>query len=231
MPTFCLNVVRRLTADEVVAAYGAGPGRLRQLSLAEADSRYPMAQGGTLLRVGRLGDWTFCFEAREAEGFKPGVLARLSERSAVVSLFYADGMTVLERLEEGRLVERFEPGQRSPAQGSGPHTLHEDVRAELRNSTTPSTTEAALRVIARHIGAEIPWATLAGPLATVVLDQAEREPLAPAPHFAAPAADGPAPGLGRSLGGLDLPIDPLQISRRPGRSALPLAGERTGPCR
>ncbi|WP_406096346.1 DUF6461 domain-containing protein [Kitasatospora purpeofusca] len=207
VPTFCLNVVRGLAADEVVAAYGADPGRLRQLSLAEADSRYPMAKGGALLRVGRLGEWTFCFEAREAEGFKPGVLARLSERSEVVSLFYADGMTVVERLEEGRLVERFEPGQRSPVQGSEPHTLQEGVRAELRNSTAPSTTEAALRVIARHIGAEIPWATLAGPLATVVLGEAEREPLAP--HFAAPAADGPAPGLGRSLGGLDLPIGPL----------------------
>ncbi|MFJ9447361.1 hypothetical protein ACIRRH_36760 [Kitasatospora sp. NPDC101235] len=81
---------------EVFAAYGADPERARMLPGAEADTLYPMAAGGVLLRAGQLDGWTFCFEDREAEGVKPGVLARLCEHSEVVHLFYAVGMTVVD---------------------------------------------------------------------------------------------------------------------------------------
>ncbi|MDH6711093.1 hypothetical protein P3T27_007845 [Kitasatospora sp. MAA19] len=201
MPTFCLNLVRGLSVGEVVAAYGADAERARLLSAAEAGTLYPMA-AGALLRVGQLGGWTFCFEDREAEGAKPGVLARLCEHSEVVRLFYAVGMTVVERLGNGRQLECFEPGQHHPPQGSGPYELYDAVRAELPNPQASSMTGAALRAVARYAGIEILWETLTGPLQTAYMPDARRESLAltpPPPGCSAPLAD-----LGQFIGTLDV---------------------------
>ncbi|MFB7618306.1 DUF6461 domain-containing protein [Kitasatospora sp. NPDC056181] len=201
VPVFCLNLVRGLSVGEVVAAYGADPERMRVLSAAEAGRLYPMAAGGALLRVGQLGGWTFCFEDREAEGLKPGVLARLCEHSEVVHLFYAVGMTVVERLENGRQLECFEPGQHHPPRGSGPHDLYDAVRAGLHNPHESSTTGASLQALARYAGIEIPGETLTGPLRTAYLPDGQREPLAVPPS--PPGNSAPLADLGRYLGTLD----------------------------
>ncbi|MFE7527288.1 DUF6461 domain-containing protein [Kitasatospora sp. NPDC057542] len=203
LSTFCLNLVRVLSVGEMFAAYGADPERARMLPGAEADALYPMAAGGALLRVGQLDGWTFCFEDREAEGLKPGVLARLCEHSEVVHLFHAAGMTVVERLENGRRLESFEPDRHQPPKGSGPHELHNAVRAELRNPQASSTTVSALKAVARYAGTEVRWETLTGPLQTSYLPDAQRESLAstpPTPGGSAPLAD-----LGQYLGTLDVP--------------------------
>ncbi|MFJ4674073.1 DUF6461 domain-containing protein [Kitasatospora purpeofusca] len=200
-PTFCLNLVRGLSVGDVFAAYGADPERARTLSGLEADTLYPMAQPGALLRAGRLDGWTFCFEDREAEGVEPGVLARLSEHSEVVHLFHAVGMTVVERLENGRRLESFEPGQVRPPRGTGPHTLHRALDAELRNQQAPFSTGSALRAVARHLGSEIHWERLAGPLRTVYLPDARREPGPTVP----PTCGASHPDLGHCLGTLEAP--------------------------
>ncbi|KOV29694.1 hypothetical protein ADK60_17460 [Streptomyces sp. XY431] len=200
-PTFCLNLVRGLSVGEVFAAYGADPQHVRTLSGPEADMLYPMAHPGALLRAGQFDGWTFCFEDREAEGPKPGVLARLSEHSEVVHLFYAVGMTVVERLENGQRLESFEPGQVRPPRGAGPHTLHRAVDAELQSPQASAGTGAALRAVARHVGSEIHWEGLVGPLQTVYLPGARREPGPTSP----PTCGTPHPDLGHYLGTLGAP--------------------------
>ncbi|MCP9213386.1 DUF6461 domain-containing protein [Streptomyces sp. NEAU-Y11] len=201
-PTFCITFTRGATPQDVIAAYGADPTQATVLTPAQAIEAFPAGTAGTVLRVGALGRWSFCYENREPEGFKPAVLHRLSHATETIQVFKGgDGMNGIERLQAGHTTERFEPGM-ATAHGDGPHLLFD--QAQRLTAAQPPHTPAlhtALRAVGQYIGADLHTATLNGPLLTAFVADGHRSPRTP---VSAPGQR-PARSLGRNLGPVELP--------------------------
>lgn len=134
-----------------------------------ADS-YQAGTGESVLRVGSLGDWSFCYEEWGILGGMPGPLSGLSQRTETFSVA-TDGasMDIFEHWRDGRCTEVFEPD--NPDTRLPPPHSWQDVLRERREATGDSEPAlvAAVRVIGDHMGAVLDDATLDGPLPTVLL--------------------------------------------------------------
>ncbi|NKQ25738.1 DUF6461 domain-containing protein [Streptomyces galbus] len=109
----CVTFTRGVDPEEVFARYGADPRQARPLDadgasqLLADDSRDGAV---SLLRAGRLGDWTFCVEEDGAVGSWTEVLAHLSRGTETYSVLSTDGLEVFQYWRDGECVENFEPG-------------------------------------------------------------------------------------------------------------------------
>ncbi|MFI6850478.1 DUF6461 domain-containing protein [Kitasatospora sp. NBC_00085] len=194
----CLTFARHRGPAHVLDAYGAAAEPVRELTLQQARTTLPIAEGGVVLRTGVLGDgeWAFCHESGEPEGFKEAVLSRLSAGTEAVQLYSVNGMTTLERYRGGVRIESFEAGFPSTLRSGPDHPLWDAVQVLPDRSTA---TQAAEGVQA-YLGVRIDGDVLEGPLPTAYLPPERRAPLS----SRAPAApeDASSQGLGRLLPGL-----------------------------
>jgi hypothetical protein len=167
---------------------------------AEAIDRFGAA--GSPLRVGRLADWTFCFEELGTEGIKDQVLARLSAGTETLSLFAASGKSWFQHYRDGRRVELFEPGLDYTTAGSESHHFWDATQqlSDRIGAADGPLFVATLDAIADHVGQTLDEDTLRGLLLTVASPQAV--PLKPSPAPCVPLgpmvgtlAPGPLPGL------------------------------------
>jgi hypothetical protein len=176
---FCITFSRSRAPREILSSYRADARRAQLLTRPEALSLYVPGMGGTLLRAGTLGTWGFCFEELGIEGSKPGVLRRLSSGTETISLCYtADGTSIVKHLNDGRLIEKFEPGSPHTAWAEGPLRLARHTQ-ELINEMAGRVNrkEAALHVTGQYVGHYLDRSTLEGKLLTAFLLDADCEPL------------------------------------------------------
>lgn len=200
IPGFCITFTRDRTPEAVLAAYGADVSQASVLIMEDTADAFPLSVGGTLLRAGMLGTWTFCYENLEPEGFKEGVRSRLSAGTETLELFAGgNGLVTFTYLRDQRKIEFFEPGSPHTVRGDGPHRFSHPVQEVLDAATAPVTpAHAALQVIGQYIGAGLDGATLEGPLLTAFLADTDREMLPPTPGHPLPAElrASLGPGLG-----------------------------------
>ncbi|MET8507479.1 DUF6461 domain-containing protein [Streptomyces sp. NPDC004787] len=116
----CVTFTRGLGPDEVFSRYGADPARSRPL---DADAASGLSTGGSsagavsLLRAGRLGEWTFCVEDDGVIGSWPEPLAALSRGTETYSVLSTEGLAVFQHWRDGTCLENVEPGLDHPRPG------------------------------------------------------------------------------------------------------------------
>ncbi|MFI2376656.1 DUF6461 domain-containing protein [Streptomyces sp. NPDC018964] len=201
---FCLTFCRNRSPEEVLARYGADADSARPLPAKSAPSALLR---GTTLRVGLLGEWSFCVEFENYIGCTKTIMRDLSAGTEALLLFQTEkGLTVFSYVVDGRVVEKFEPGCPPSARGRSAHAFAR--RTEALISTGTSRTTACLEVMAQHTGHELTTDILHGPLLTAVIDEVDQAALAhPDPPLLYPddvPPSSPRP-LGRPLGHL-LPV-------------------------
>ena len=82
---FCLTFVRGSTEREVLKAFGAGPGDQNDPN---GQNDQNEARDRPTVMVGRSGEWVFALEENiPAQGIRPEVLRRVSERTEAVALY------------------------------------------------------------------------------------------------------------------------------------------------
>ncbi|MFF8502856.1 DUF6461 domain-containing protein [Streptomyces anulatus] len=93
--------------------HGADHRQARPLDADEA-ADLPSGDSGdgavSLLRSGRLGDWTFCVEEDGVVGSWDQPLAELSRGTETYSVLSTEGLDVFQYWRDGECVENFEPG-------------------------------------------------------------------------------------------------------------------------
>ncbi len=195
---WCVTFTRNVTPADVLRRYGADPGSAQLRAHADTREFYERIMGaGTVLRVGLLGAWSFCYEDAGAAGSRPGLLSCLSQGTETLSLLKGgDGMNLLAVWRDGQREEVFEPG----AFGRRPQKDHRLWDLVQQSTTGQPRIIAAFQAIARYTGVLLDDAKIAGPLLTACLADADRIP-DPTPQPAHPSLpkDGNRP-LGRSLG-------------------------------
>ncbi|MEU5666962.1 DUF6461 domain-containing protein [Streptomyces longwoodensis] len=95
----CVTFTRGVGPEEVFVRYGADPRQARPLDAEEASQLLAddSDEGAVcLLRVGRLGDWTFCVEEDGAVGSWSEVLTQLSRGTESYSVLSTDGLEVFQ---------------------------------------------------------------------------------------------------------------------------------------
>ncbi|RKR87532.1 hypothetical protein BDK92_1811 [Micromonospora pisi] len=187
---FTVTFTLGLTAEEILACYGADPAEAELLTRQEAATTWP---GGDLLRVGPLGDWGFCFEEVGYQGSRPEVRTRLSAHTEVFSLYDMSGMCTFKHVRDGQTVESFEPGFSYSVRVDQPHTYWTRTE-QIANERGLRHSRAALEAIEEHIGARLHKGLLEGPLLTAYLTT---------PLPAVPPRPAQRKPPGRLLGSLD----------------------------
>ncbi|MFH8485278.1 DUF6461 domain-containing protein [Streptomyces longisporoflavus] len=169
--SFCLVFARTKTADNVLEVYGADPEAAVHMTLKESLAAFPYQDVEVLLRVGHLGDWTFCYEDRRLLGNTGEVRTALSWGCETISLHKGgDGTKYFERMEDCRRLELFEPRRPSDVRGEGPFVFSALVHDKL-SAAGPNTLgmSALTMVLTERLGLELDRATLDGPLLTAPL--------------------------------------------------------------
>ncbi|MBL3671504.1 hypothetical protein JL475_37625 [Streptomyces sp. M2CJ-2] len=123
----------------------------------------------SVLRVGSLGDWSFCYEEWGVLGGLPGLLSRLSCDTETFTVDSNISMDTFGYWRDGRCTEAFEPDEPGTRR-LPPHPWWDALqeRREAAGGSEPGLV-AAVRVIGDRMGAVLDDATLDGPLPTVLL--------------------------------------------------------------
>ncbi|MEV5935054.1 DUF6461 domain-containing protein [Streptomyces sp. NPDC052079] len=216
---WCVTFTRGITPEDVLARYGADAraaqfltrqqaGRLNDSSLAE----------GSVLRVGALGAWSFCFEDYGVMGAMPGPLSALSQGRETFSVLRGgDGTNGFAHWRDGQCTERFEPGF-THTKPKPPHPWWDAVqeRLDATGEEYPGLVPL-LEAVVHHTGAVLDTGTLSGPLLTLRLEDSSRTPDPPPPH---PRSSRPP---GRILGRPALPgtPPPPAVGRTPNAPITP----------
>ncbi|WP_305788707.1 DUF6461 domain-containing protein [Symbioplanes lichenis] len=162
-PGFCLTFVR--DRDPATVAERLGGGAPVVMTVEQTGDVYPPHQRGSLLRLGTVPGWTYCYEDRAPVAFLPTLLHRLSAGTEVIQVVKGgDGMNIARRLSDGRLLEQFEPGRTATA--AGPDLLLPRVERLLSDQPGTSPLLATLTAVSELIGAAVDRETLDGPLLT-----------------------------------------------------------------
>ncbi|WP_159043365.1 DUF6461 domain-containing protein [Streptomyces sp. NBRC 110028] len=178
---FCVTFTHGKTPHEVLACYGADPGRAALHTLYESADKYEETSEGTLLRTGPLGRWTFCYEDGVPEGIKTQVLHRLSQGTDTLALFKGgDGLVTFTHFHDGNRAAQFEPGRPHTIDGDDPQHFWQAIqiaRQPADNNGRPVLSiHAALHAIGQHIGADFDTSTLNGSMLTALLPDTDRVP-------------------------------------------------------
>ncbi|MFJ8748840.1 DUF6461 domain-containing protein [Streptomyces sp. NPDC102441] len=189
----CVTFTRGLSPEEVFTRYGADPGRARLLDGDAASDLLPGdAADGTvsLLRAGRLGEWTFCVEEDGSIGTWEESLAELSRDTETYSVATTDGMSIFQYWRDGECAEHFEPGMEytRPEQTAPWWDRVEAVLAAHEDEDAGTAPVVAL--VLDHLGIALDDATLDGPWPSLTLAE---DDVMTAPPGDAGAVEGPAP--------------------------------------
>lgn len=187
----CVTFTRGLDPAEVFTRYGADPARSRLLD-ADAASDLPTGQfaAGTvsLLRSGRLGEWTFCVEEDGVIGSWPEPLAVLSRGTETYSVLSTEGLAVFQHWRDGECLENFEPGLEHPQPGH-PSPWWDRVQEAL-SEHGDSGMAPVVALVLDHLGLTLDDATLAAPWPTLTLAEDDAPS---APRGDSYAGEGPVP--------------------------------------
>lgn len=211
LPLLCLTFTKRLASYEVLHRYGADPGTARVLTPGETSGLRELAlRGGTVLRAGTVGGWSFCYEDVGGAGSRPGPLGALSNGTETLSLLRGgDGMNRMAYWRDGQCLEDFEPGaaDRLPR---GERHFWDLVHSAGQTAPHRPGLLLALRAITCHTGVSLGTDTVEGPLLTAYLADEDRTP-DPAPRHRPAAPGNGTSGLGRLLGA----VQPSPPSNQP----------------
>ncbi|MFC4333005.1 DUF6461 domain-containing protein [Streptomyces andamanensis] len=189
----CVTFTRGLSPEEVFARYGADPDRARTLDQ-DAAAELPTGDrdGGTvsLLRAGRIGEWTFCVEEEGLIGSWKEPLAALSRDTETYSVATTDGIDIFQYWRDGACVENFEPGaEHTRPERTAP--WWDRVEAALAAHAGEGAGMApVVALVLGRLGITLDDDTLAGPWPTVTL--AEDDVPVP-PRGDTYAGEGPVP--------------------------------------
>lgn len=173
---WCLTLTRHITPDEVLDRYGASSRTAQLLTRRQATQLDATERvEGSVLRVGALEGWSFCFEDNGVMGRMPGPLSALSQDTETLSILRgADGMNGFAHWRDGQCAKRFEPGFTAPP---SPHPWWDAVQQRLDPSEgSIPVLIAVLEAVSHHTGAVLSADTLTGPLLTVFLEEHRRTP-------------------------------------------------------
>ncbi|MGA5147955.1 DUF6461 domain-containing protein [Streptomyces griseoincarnatus] len=166
----CVTFTRGLDPAEVFARYGADPARSRLLD-ADAASDLPTGQFAagavSLLRSGRLGDWTFCVEEDGVIGSWPELLAALSRGTETCSVLSTEGLAVFQYWRDGQCLENFEPDLEQPL-SEHPHPRWDRVQKALAGSRGSGMVPVVALVL-DHLGLTLDDATFSAPWPTLTV--------------------------------------------------------------
>ncbi|MGW0825549.1 DUF6461 domain-containing protein [Streptomyces sp. NPDC002845] len=208
------NLVRDRSPDDVLWCYDADPAQARTMTRQESDAAFGLPDEGTVLRVGRAGAWSFCFENWLPVGFDPGLLERLSAGTDTIHYFRnPKGGRFVKHLRDGRNVESFELGMLPAPSEEAPLGLHRAIErraGETGEGPDPASRHRALwEVLSELVGVRLDTALVNGPLPTVLrrsgpLGPDTQGPSAHGRGLASPPPVGRAGrrGLGKPIGRL-----------------------------
>ncbi|MEU9281457.1 DUF6461 domain-containing protein [Streptomyces sp. NPDC048342] len=201
----CLTFTHGVAPETVLRRYGADPSQVSSISFPQAHELLQPGSDCSLLRVGSLGEWTFCCETLGVQGVMPAVLAALSQHTQTVAFNHgANALHTLEHWVDGQPRERFEAGQKSSLQAADDHPFWDAAeRHHADHGNRPAALDA-LEAVADYVGGHLTADVVHGPLLTTLLPWT----LPPLPSPAAPLpfvhATEPRP-LGPRLGTLRPP--------------------------
>ncbi|MFJ8188111.1 DUF6461 domain-containing protein [Streptomyces sp. NPDC096105] len=201
---WCVTITYGITPEEVLARYGADARTARLLTRQQAAQLAgDDLPEGSVLRAGRTGDWSFCFEDYGVMGCMSGPLSALSRGTETFSVLRGgDGMNGFAYWRDGQCTERFEPGA-TGTKPRPPHPWWDAVQGRLDASSEefPGLVPV-LEATARHTRAVLDTGILDGPLLTLRLDDSDLTPAPQTPQQAprppkgvrgVPARPGPPP--------------------------------------
>ncbi|WP_353961686.1 DUF6461 domain-containing protein [[Kitasatospora] papulosa] len=208
IPSFCLTYTRDVSSDELMQRLGASSADAAPLTLAEADSLVDYESEGTLLRVGMLGNWAFCFETWGILGAGGYGLSRMSAGTETLSyLSGGNGVDLVQNWVNSEPVEIFEPMAIGSLRARDEHPLWDDAqryRSELGDpNLTPIAGISALKAIHDRVGVAITLELIRHqPLPSIWLPESPAMRLE-VPHLLPQVVrQGPSRGPGRYLGTL-----------------------------
>ncbi|MFJ4707685.1 DUF6461 domain-containing protein [Streptomyces anulatus] len=189
----CVTFTRGLGPDEVFARYGADHRQARPLDADEA-ADLPSGDSGdgavSLLRSGRLGDWTFCVEEDGVVGSWDQPLAELSRGTETYSVLSTEGLDVFQYWRDGECVENVEPGmEHTRPERTG--SWWDRVEAALSAHEGEDAGMApVVTLVLDHLGIALDDAALAGPWPSLTLAEDDAPS---APRGDTYAGEGPVP--------------------------------------
>ncbi|AEW93025.1 MULTISPECIES: DUF6461 domain-containing protein [Streptomycetaceae] len=191
-PSFCLTFVERSAIDTVLRCYGADLAEAQLLT--EGEAVPPDGHDGSVLRLGSLGHWTFCFETFGTRGIEDDVLRALSRHGETLCVLYGSP-NYFHHWRDGRQADAFEPGNPTTTPPSADVSpFREDVERRLAAGPDGLRLVAVLDSISVHTRHRLTSQAIEGPLLTAFpparLPAARPEPPTPVSHR----------GLGRFLG-------------------------------
>jgi hypothetical protein len=190
----CVTFTRGPDPAELFSRYGADPSRARLLDWDTASDLPSGVLDGdmvSLLRSGRLGDWTFCVEDEGCITLENDVLTALSRGTETYCVATTDGMDVFQYWRDGECLEYFEPGMEySRSEPHGPWWDRvESVLADHEYGDDPGMAPVVSLVLT-HLGLALDDSTLTAPWPSLTLSEAD-VPSAPRGHTY--AGEGPVP--------------------------------------
>ncbi|GHA73935.1 hypothetical protein GCM10010345_90790 [Streptomyces canarius] len=167
---FCLTFTHDVTPAAVLQRYGADPSAAHTIAFPRA---YEILQPGpdtSVLRVGTIQEWTFCFETLGVQGIMPAVLAALSQNTQTLAVSSgANALHALEHWADGQPRERFEPGQAASLQAADDHPFWDAAERHRADHHDLPALLGALEAVGDRIGGHLTADILDGPLISTVL--------------------------------------------------------------
>ncbi|WP_328507825.1 DUF6461 domain-containing protein [Streptomyces sp. NBC_00391] len=176
---WCVTFTHGISPEEVLERYGADPAHAELFDLEEA--RDFLHDGTALdvsrsaLRVGSLGDWSFCYEEGSGvDGAMPEVLSVLSRGTETFSVVLGrTGMNIFEHWSDRQCTELFEPGE-PVSRTLSTRRWWDAVQARLEAAGADHPgLGPVIEVIVAYMGVALDDSTVEGPLLTVLMEDVE----------------------------------------------------------
>ncbi|MFE2889345.1 DUF6461 domain-containing protein [Streptomyces sp. NPDC059272] len=198
--SMCLTFTRGVTPEDLLRRYGADPLDANSITFAQAYELIQPGPDSSILRVGSLGEWTFCCESLGVQGVMPAVLAALSRDTETVAFNHgADARHTLDHWVDGQPREHFEPGTKASLQAAGVHPFWDAAERHHADNPEGPAELNALEAVSDRIGGYLTTDIVHGPLLTTFLPWIL--PPLPSPAAPLPFVDAPQQRpLGRLLG-------------------------------
>ncbi|MFJ7213472.1 DUF6461 domain-containing protein [Amycolatopsis sp. NPDC098790] len=129
MVMWCLTCVRRVSAEDLLAAAGATTVADARWDAGQAQSE-AHHRGGAGVRVASSGDWSILIELQSLKGADGEWLQSISRGGEAVCFYHSgSGMERFSHAVDGVLVTEFEPAIPARRSGTEPDRLVADMRA------------------------------------------------------------------------------------------------------
>ncbi|MFF2703657.1 DUF6461 domain-containing protein [Streptomyces cyaneofuscatus] len=171
-PSFCIVLARSKTPEELLRDYGLPLHKIEGImKLEEAEESFPYDKVNHLIRVGRVGDWSFSYEDRIPLGMTEGVRERVSRNTETLEISKGgDGTNSFQRMKNSRRLETFEPRNPIDAFGDGPFLMSEILQERFQPDRGGRRAMIDLTTaISENYGITVDRKALKGPLLTAAL--------------------------------------------------------------